>query len=119
MFIEIFAECFRIFSIFFLEIIVRLSSLRVIVISFLYPCGFLIVLTNKDVFACLALVPLSARLSAIFPDGEGTTGDALFLGIKNWEENSSYLRPKVFKSSLIFSLYTYIFIKKPIVIGYT
>ena len=66
--IEVFANRFWIFSIRFFKISVGLASLGVIIVGICYPCRRLFVLTNEDVFTCLALVSLPTRLSAIFLD---------------------------------------------------
>ena len=79
--IEVFAKCFRIFFISCPEIIVRLPSLCVILVSISYPYRFLFVLTNEDMFAHLAFVRLPTRLSTIFLDQKRTAGDALFLNL--------------------------------------
>lgn len=102
--IEVFPKGFWIFSVCSPKVIVGLSPLRVIVVRSLHPSLFLFISTHKDAFAELAFIPLSAGLPTIFPKSKRAAGYALFLGMKNWEENYSYPSAKVLKSSLINSL---------------
>ena len=103
--IKVFAKRLWISAVAVSKIRIGLSSLRVFIIGLLYPPLFLLVTTDKNMLACFALVSLPSGLQTIFLDGKRTTSDALFLGIKNGEENCSYPSLKVLKTALIDSLY--------------